>query len=135
MAPHATPFVSALVFAYTTFTTADAISSFPDEACNPSLANTGVAWTVLSCAVAAVSIGYIASCINRWTQSATQMATGGVGKTDGSEVKVEMVDESAAATGEALEPQSFAFYHREPCETRTPRLPIWSEVLAQHHLR
>jgi len=110
VAPHASPFVSALVFGYATFTTFDAISSWPEEDCNPSLRNSGLGITIVSCCIAAIAIGYIASNINRWTQTNTEIATGGLGKTGADEVTVEVVDDSSA-DGKEVEPHSFGFYH------------------------
>jgi len=112
IAPHASIFVSALVTAYTTWMVASALSSFPLEQCNPSLANSGVWWLVLSCVIMVIAIAYIATQINRWTQSTTAIAGGGgVGKVNSDEVTVQVIDEGASSPDSEVEPQAFGFYH------------------------
>jgi len=112
IAPHASIFVSSLVTAYTTWMCANSLSSYPLHECNPTLAESDIWWTTLSIIIAAASIAYIASCINRWTGMTTSIASGGgVGKVDTDDVKI-VVDASAPAAAPAdVEAQSFGFYH------------------------
>jgi len=112
IAPHASVFVSALVTAYTTWMTASALSSFPLAECNPSLNHSGVGWTILSCALTGFVLAYIAKSINRWSQSTSDIASGGgVGKVATDDVKIQVADAPDAEVGREVEPQSFGFYH------------------------
>lgn len=112
IAPHASIFVSALVTAYTTWMTFSALTSFPVAECNPSLNDSSIGQTILSCVITGVVFALIARNINRWSQVNQEMASGGgVGKVGTEDVRIQLDNAPDAAVAAEVEPQSFGFYH------------------------
>lgn len=113
IAQHGALFTSGLVFAYTSWLCFSGLSSYPDATCNPMVTadgatpSNGAAHLVVSCIVAALSLGYMAYRLGRRQIGRNAMS----GKpADGDDIVTVSIP-GDATDAEAVEPESFRAYH------------------------
>ena len=75
VAEHGSLFVSALLFAYTTWLCYATLAAFPEATCNPFLTDWGseLGWMLASCVVTALTVGYLAFKLGRRQMGANAM--------------------------------------------------------------
>lgn len=115
IAEQGTIFVSALIFAYSTYLAFATVSAFPEPQCNRYLHSGGseTAWLVLSCFIAGASIGWMAFKLGKRQMGANAMSGKEPEPKDATDVVTVQVGEPARGGGSAvsLEPEAYLSYH------------------------
>ena len=119
IAPHGTILVAALIFTYSTYLAFAAVSAYPDGSCNPFMndSDEDVLWLVVSCAMASVTVAYMAWKMGKRNMGGNMMS----GKqADGTEAKAPVggahtdavtVEVDNGTGQEEVEDASFLSYH------------------------
>lgn len=104
VAPHGALFTSALVAAYTTWLCFSAMSSMPWVSCNPSAADEGIATSIVSIILAALTVAYYTFTVGRRDQ---RRKANDAAADDQVAVSVEESEDPL----DNVEPESFAIYY------------------------
>ena len=115
IAEQGTIFVSALIFAYSTYLAFATVSAFPEPECNRYLQTEGseTSWLVLSCVIAGASVGWMAYKLGKRQMGGNAITGKEPEPKDGNDVVTVQVGDPTAGGGSSvsLEPEAYLLYH------------------------